>query len=141
MLIVLTTAALLVVLCVAVHLLVLEWLLGFALKAKSRSKVRLAAMMLGAIAGHVVEMGIFAMGLHFLARSGEFGHIAGAGNGFMDNFYYSAVTYTTLGYGDLTPVGPLRFFAAIEALTGLVLVAWTASFAFAALQRMWPQER
>ena len=140
MLIVLTTSALLVVICVAVHLLVLEWLLTLVASTKSQNKLRLGAMMLGAIAGHLLEMGVFAVGLHLLARSGDFGHIAGAGNGFMDNFYYSAVTYTTLGYGELVPVGSLRFLAAIEALTGLVLVAWTASFAFVAMQRMRPQD-
>ena len=36
----------------------------------------------------------------------------------LDTLYYSVVTFTTLGYGDITPVGISRFFAALEAFTG-----------------------
>ncbi len=36
----------------------------------------------------------------------------------LDCLYFSVVTFTTLGYGDLTPLGPSRFFAALEAFTG-----------------------
>jgi uncharacterized protein YjbI with pentapeptide repeats len=37
--------------------------------------------------------------------------------------YYSVVTFTTLGYGDIRPVGVTRVFAAVEALTGAFLMA------------------
>jgi hypothetical protein len=48
---------------------------------------------------------------------------------FSEFLYYSFVTITTLGYGDLTPVKPLvRTFAYLEAIVGqfyvAVLVAW-----------------
>ena len=57
-----------------------------------------------------------------------------------DYHYFSAVTYTTLGFGDITPNGELRWIAAIEALTGLVLITWTASFAFLVMQELWTEE-
>ncbi len=37
---------------------------------------------------------------------------------FMDALYFSAVTFTTLGYGDVTPVGFSRALAAAEAFLG-----------------------
>jgi hypothetical protein len=37
--------------------------------------------------------------------------------------YYSVVTFTTLGYGDITPVGGSRLVAAIEAFTGSFTIA------------------
>jgi len=52
-------------------------------------------------------------------------------------YYYSAVTFTSLGFGDLTPTGHLRLLAAVEVLTGVVLIAWTASFLFLVMQRSW----
>jgi len=40
-------------------------------------------------------------------------------------FYFSAVTITTLGYGDITPVTSLaRLLVSIEAITGVVLVGF-----------------
>ena len=54
-----------------------------------------------------------------------------------DTVYLSATTYTTLGYGDLTPTGNIRFLYGMESLTGLVLVTWSASLTFIELQRQW----
>jgi hypothetical protein len=51
-------------------------------------------------------------------------------------FYYSAVTYTTLGFGDITPLGHLRILTTVESLAGLILIAWTASIIFLAMQRI-----
>lgn len=40
---------------------------------------------------------------------------------FSESMYFSAVTLTTLGYGDFQPRGAGRFFAALEAVLGLML--------------------
>lgn len=42
---------------------------------------------------------------------------------FSMTLYYSVVTFTTLGYGDVTPVGVTRFVAAIEAFVGSFTLA------------------
>jgi len=39
------------------------------------------------------------------------------------SFYFSIVTWTTLGYGDFSPVESLRFLAAFEALMGYLYMA------------------
>ena len=41
----------------------------------------------------------------------------------LGTLYYSVVTFTTLGYGDITPIGISRFFAALEAFTGSFAMA------------------
>ena len=41
----------------------------------------------------------------------------------LDGFYFSVVTITTLGYGDLSPVSDFgKLFAAAEALLGVILL-------------------
>ena len=58
-----------------------------------------------------------------------------------DTIYLSATTYSTLGYGDLTPTGHIRFLYGTESLTGLVLITWSASLTFIELQRQWQGRR
>lgn len=42
---------------------------------------------------------------------------------FLSCLYYSVVTFTTLGYGDVVPIGPSRALAAFEAFTGSFTLA------------------
>jgi hypothetical protein len=39
---------------------------------------------------------------------------------FGDAFYFSVTTITTLGYGDITPVGVFRYIVIIEVLIGII---------------------
>jgi len=40
---------------------------------------------------------------------------------FFEALYASIITFATVGYGDLTPVGPIRVIAMIEALSGVIV--------------------
>ena len=50
--------------------------------------------------------------------------------------YFSAVTYTTTGYGDLVLPQRWRLVGAIEALTGILMCGWSTGFFFAVVSRM-----
>lgn len=39
---------------------------------------------------------------------------------FGDSFYFSTITFTTLGYGDLSPTGWLKILSSIEAFSGVI---------------------
>jgi amino acid transporter len=141
MLIALLLAAILVILCVVIHYFVLEGLSALVPRMRSPKRLRMGIVILGAIMGHLAEITVFAFGIAALIFWGEHGSLQGELQaGLRDYFYYSAVTYTSLGFGDLTPFGHLRLLAAVEALTGLVLIAWTASFAYLQMQRFWGQD-
>jgi hypothetical protein len=51
-------------------------------------------------------------------------------------FYFSAVTYTTTGYGDLVLPKEWRLVGGVEALTGILMCGWSAAFFFAVVSRM-----
>jgi Ca2+/Na+ antiporter len=51
-------------------------------------------------------------------------------------FYFSAVTYTTTGYGDLLLPKEWRLAGGVEALTGILMCGWSAAFFFAVFNRM-----
>ena len=52
-------------------------------------------------------------------------------------FYFSAVTYTTTGYGDLVLPEAWRLVGGIEALTGILMCGWSTGFFFAVVNRMY----
>jgi hypothetical protein len=56
---------------------------------------------------------------------------------FFDAIYLSAVTFSTVGFGDLAPVGPIRFVSGTEALTGFILITWSASFLYLEMEQFW----
>jgi hypothetical protein len=50
--------------------------------------------------------------------------------------YFSAVTYTTTGYGDVVLPPGWRLDGGIEALTGILMCGWSTGFFFAIVSRL-----
>lgn len=55
-------------------------------------------------------------------------------------FYFSAVTYATIGYGDVVPPVAWRLLASMEGLTGILMCAWSGGFFFAVVSRLYLTE-
>ena len=143
MTIVTVLSAALVIICVGIHLTCLKGLLALLSRIAHFRHFRVGMIVLGALIGHAVEIALFGIAFFFLSATERFGSITGASGKTLDwgdSFYYSAVTYTSLGFGDLTPTGTLRVLSAVEVLTGVVLVTWTASFLFLVMQKTWKVE-
>src|SRR5262245_36735874 len=52
------------------------------------------------------------------------------------SLYFSAVTYTTTGYGDLVLPNEWRLVGGVEALTGILMCGWSTAFFFVVVSRM-----
>jgi hypothetical protein len=63
--------------------------------------------------------------------------VVGAISGLEEAAYFSMVTYTTLGYGDLTLEPPWRLLASFQAANGTIMFGWTTAVIVAAVQRMY----
>ena len=50
-------------------------------------------------------------------------------------FYFSGVTYTTVGYGDLVLPKPWRMLAPLEAMTGILMCGLSTGLFFAVVSR------
>jgi hypothetical protein len=76
---------------------------------------------------HVVEITVWALVYLW----------SGAMPGLQPALYFSAVTYTTTGYGDLVLPEGWQLVGAIEALTGILMCGWSTGFFFAVVSRMY----
>ncbi|EYD76596.1 hypothetical protein Rumeso_01554 [Rubellimicrobium mesophilum DSM 19309] len=102
-------------------------------------RARIIVVVLAAFGGHTAAVWIYAGAYWLLAIWGQVPSFAGVPvEGFPDCLYFSVVSYTSLGFGDQVPLGPARLIAGVEALNGLLLIGWSASFTYLAMERYWP---
>jgi len=79
---------------------------------------------------HTIEIVIWAGAYQILMPVNELGS-------FEEAVYFSFVTFTTLGYGDITLSEGWRLLSGIEALNGILLVGWTTAMIFSVVQNIW----
>jgi len=131
-------AALLVILCTLTHYETLRLLSNFVPKIRIRPRSKLLVVLFGVFLGHLLEISYYATAYYYLRDRFGLGNFGGE---FADNFrsyvYFSTETYTTIGMGDIYPLGPLRMITGLEALNGLLLIGWSASFTYLIMQRFW----
>jgi len=87
-----------------------------------------------AIAGVVVTL--FLVGLVEAAIWARTYVWVGALSSFEEALYFSIVTFTTLGFGDITLTPDWRLLGSIEAATGIILFGWSTALVFAFVQRI-----
>lgn len=132
----------LVAMAVMIHYEMLYRLSRLMPSLRIKHRYRLVVGIFGALMAHITEIWMFAIGYYFLTHSTSIGSLIAFDSGesihsLMDCVYYSFITYTTLGFGDIIPTGTLRFLTGLESLTGLVLITWTASFMYFEMQKYW----
>jgi hypothetical protein len=131
-----------VLLAVSIHLGAMRWIHALLPQWNRLNRFRVGVLVLVAIIANLLKIAVFALGLGILQSLGDHGQLIGAYHpGFRNDFYYSAVAYTAIGFGDIMPLGSIRLFTAVEALTGLVLIAWTTSSIFLARRQYWEVDR
>ena len=132
-----------IALVIGLHYEVLRGCIRFLPSVSHQRRRRVVILIFVILATHAVEIWLFAFGYYGLLRFETFGAITGDVEivDLIDHAYFSGMVYTTVGFGDVVPTGPIRFMAGMEALTGLVMITWSASFTFLEMQRDWPAKR
>jgi hypothetical protein len=77
------------------------------------------------MAAHVLEVLVWALAYAIVNAAP-----AGA-----DLVYFALVNYTTLGYGDVTPIARWRLLAPMAAMNGVLLFGWSTAVVFQVLRR------
>jgi len=127
-------------LVVALHYEFLHQITRIMPKLRIRHRFRIVLGVFVALTAHAIEVWIFAISFFLMHRAEGWGHLQGNFEGsLLDCVYFSFTTYTTLGTGDIEPIGDLRYLTGLESLTGLVLITWTASFLYLEMTRYWDE--
>lgn len=101
-------------------------------------RARLVIVIFGAFFAHAVEIFLYALAIYLLIRHAGLGTLGGDSHlSISAALYFSAETYTSLGYGDLVPTGDLRMLSGAEALNGLLLIGWSVSYTYLSMERFW----
>ena len=109
-------------------------------RLKIRHRFRIVLGVFVALTAHAAEVWVFAIAYYFMHHTEGWGQLEGNFDGsLMSSAYFSFTTFTTLGTGDIAPHGDLRFLVGLEALSGFVLITWTASFLFLEMTRYWDE--
>lgn len=132
--------SLVIALAVLVHFEVLSNLTRWLPRLPVTRRVSVLFGVFGALIAHVVEVWLFGIAYYLMLKTDYFGGLTGNfTNSLLDCVYFSFTCYSSLGFGDINPFGLLRFLTGLEALTGLLLIAWTASFMYIEMQKFWKQ--
>jgi Ion channel len=118
---------------IAIHALVMTavvWSARIAVaKSTSRESLRLIAVMIATVSvlmlAHVSEVIVWSMSYAIL----------GAAPAGTELLYFAFVNYTTLGYGDVTPVERWRLIGPMTAMNGVLLFGWSTAVIFEVLRR------
>ncbi len=78
---------------------------------------------------HLVQTALWALVYMLLPGITEF-------ETFEKSMYFSLVTFTTLGYGEITIASANRVLAGLEAMNGIILIGWSTALMFAIFQEL-----
>lgn len=119
---------------VVVHAVGLALMLRFLYRRKNVPLRRL-----GTISTRLVWVACYMIMLHVIAISiwGKFYVWQGSLPDFETAFYFSGVTYATIGYGDVVLVKPWRLLGLMEGLTGILMYGLSTGVFFAEVNHIY----
>ncbi len=107
-------------------------------------RLRILFVIVPAFVIHIINIWLYAVAYFVLEIYANFGVLKGhlpviALNyeTFIEALYFSSATYTSLGLGDVIPTHDMRMLAGAEVLNGLLMIGWTVSFTYLAMERFW----
>lgn len=87
---------------------------------------------------HLFSAGVYAIAYFLMHVHMSGANLAGEFDGeAMDFIYFSIMSYTTLGVGDIYPEGLMRLVSGLQAVNGFVMLGWSTSFIYWTVSRSW----
>jgi hypothetical protein len=126
----------LLVLCVGLFYEVLAHVWLWLPRFEGRPRRQIMLTIVASFIAHTAAVWIFGIAYYLLANRFGFGDLAGTiDHRLLDYVYFSGVTYSSLGLGDVYPTGEMRLLIAVEAILGLILIGWTITYTYLATDK------
>jgi hypothetical protein len=118
---------------IAIHAIVMAavlWVVRIAdERAASRQSLRLVGVMIATVsvfmAAHIAEVVVWSL-VYMMVGAAPPG---------TDFIYFAFVNYTTLGYGDVTPIERWQLLGPMTAMNGVLLFGWSTAVIYAVLRK------
>lgn len=122
------------ILCIFIHAMATRFTMILAIKYGAEAHVKsyfkqlwISVIVLIMFGASLIETLIWALVYIFI----------GAIEHFEEALYFSMVTFTTLGYGDVTLSDTYRLLASLEAANGIIIFGWSTAIIIATVQRFY----
>jgi hypothetical protein len=100
----------------------------FRMHGRRSRIVAMLTVVIGTLALLTVEVWLWATAYFLLEVVGDFDTA----------LYFSTVTFSTIGYGDIVPAHGWRLFCALEGIDGFLLIGWSTAYLISAGIRVGP---
>ncbi len=121
----------LILLCSAIFYEVLAHVWVNLPRFEGRPRTQIIATIFATFFAHTLCVWVFGMTYYVLDRYFHFGTLAGnISHELLEYVYFSAVSYSSLGLGDVYPTEGLQLLVGVEAIMGLILIGWSVTFTY-----------
>ncbi|MHC2336502.1 potassium channel family protein [Bradyrhizobium sp. USDA 4454] len=107
----------------------IRWLRNVGLTASGRAWLQLSGVMvataLALMLAHTLEIVVWTLAYWLLGAAPDGSNL----------LYFAFVNYTTLGYGDITPVKQWQLVGPMAAMNGILMFGWSTAVLFEVLQK------
>jgi hypothetical protein len=130
----LTVGALVSAINIGIHALVTVVAVAIARNAGLRRTERPRLHLMGVMVATAAVLEV-AHALEILVWAWTYDIVQAAAAPDSDLLYFAFVNFTTLGYGDITPVREWRLIGPLTAMNGVLLFGWSAAILFEVLRK------
>lgn len=123
---------------VCLHALAITFLIGLLKRSEQRLLVHQSTLRRAFVVAAVASFLATKHAIDILIWASAYWAFATDQLGSFENaYYFSAVTYTTLGYGDIVLTSRWRMLCSFEAMSGMLMFGLSTAILFSLVQRLW----
>lgn len=131
-------SVLMVMMTVTMHYEIKRFIWNILPRLKRWPCLMMNFIILTLMAGHTISIWMYGitywvldkyLGIHGLGGQHE--------DGFISYIYFSAATYSSLGLGDIYPLGALRMLMTVEVINGLLMIGLSVTLTYFVMERFW----